>query len=103
MAVRSTTGKTSPGNYTIIPSAKKWVFHAIYRLAFLSLYGEHICLLNRWAITDEEDAEYHSFETHMKCSAPQLLCYARFMQYGNLLKETYIICYRLKNQQLESW
>ncbi len=63
MAVRSPTGKTFSGNYTIIPSAKKWVFHAIYRLAFLSLYGEHICLLNWLVITDEEDAEYRSFET----------------------------------------
>jgi hypothetical protein len=62
MAVRSPTGKTFPGNYTIIPSAKKWVFHAIYRLAFLSLYGEHICLLNQLVITDEEDAEYCSFD-----------------------------------------
>ncbi len=63
MAVCSPTVKTFPGNYTIIPSAKKWVFHAIYRLAFLSLYGEHICLLNQLVITDEEDAEYCSFET----------------------------------------
>jgi hypothetical protein len=46
MAVRSPSGKTFPGNFTIIPSAKKWVFHVIYRLAFLSLYGEHIRLLN---------------------------------------------------------
>jgi hypothetical protein len=46
MAVRSPSGKTFPGNFTIIPSANKWVFHAIYRLAFLSLYGEHICSLN---------------------------------------------------------
>ncbi len=63
MAVHSPTGKTILGNYTIIPSAKKWVFHAIYRLAFLSLYGEHICSLNCLVITDEEDAEYCSFET----------------------------------------
>ena len=63
LAVRSPTGKEFPGNYTIIPSAKKWVFHAIYCLAFLSLYCEHICLLNQLVITDEEDAEYHSFET----------------------------------------
>ncbi len=64
MAVCSPTGKTFPGNFTIIPSAKKWVFHAtIYCLAFLSLYGEHICLLNQLVITDEEYAEYHSFET----------------------------------------
>jgi hypothetical protein len=46
MAVHSPTGKTFPGNFTIIPSAKKWVCHAIHCLAFLSLYGEHICLLN---------------------------------------------------------
>jgi hypothetical protein len=63
MAVRSHTGKTFPGNFMIISSAKKWVFHAIYRLAFLSLYGEHICLLNRLVIMDEEEAEYCSFET----------------------------------------
>ncbi len=30
MAVCSPTGKTFPGNFTIIPSAKQWVFHAIY-------------------------------------------------------------------------
>jgi hypothetical protein len=63
MVVRSPSGKTFPGNFTIIPSAQKWVFHAIYCLAFLSLYGEHICLLNRLVVTDEEDAEYRSFET----------------------------------------
>jgi hypothetical protein len=79
MAVPFPTGKTFPGNYTIIPSAKKWVFHAIYRLAFLSLYGEHICLLNRLVITDEEDAEYHSFGTlilthEMFCSSTVMLC-----------------------------
>jgi hypothetical protein len=63
MAVCSPTGKTFPGNFTIIPSAKKWVFRAIYCLAFLSLYGEHICSLKQLVITDEEDAEYCSFET----------------------------------------
>jgi hypothetical protein len=63
MTVRSPSGKTFPGNFTIIPSAKKWVFHAIYCLAFLNLYGEHICLLNRLVIMDEEDAEYRFFET----------------------------------------
>ena len=62
MAIRTPTGRTFPGNFTIIPSAKKWVFHAIYRLAFLSLYGEQICSLNQLVLTDKEDAEYHSFE-----------------------------------------
>ena len=79
MAVRSPRDTTFPGNFTIIPSAKKWVFHAIYRLAFLSLYGEHICLLNWLVITDEEDAEYCSFETlifihEMFWSSTVMLC-----------------------------
>jgi hypothetical protein len=72
MTVCSPTGKTFPGNFTIIPSSKKWVFHAIYRLAFLSLYGEHICSLNRLVITDEEDAEYRTHE--MFCSSTVMLC-----------------------------
>jgi hypothetical protein len=79
MAVCSPTGKTFPGNFTIIPSAKKWVFHAIYCLAFLSLYGEHICSLNQLVITDEKDKEYRSFEslilTHeMFQSSTVMLC-----------------------------
>ncbi len=46
MAIRTPIGKIFPGNYTIIPSSKKWVFHSIFRLAFLSLYGEHVCSIN---------------------------------------------------------
>jgi hypothetical protein len=58
---------------------QKWVFHAIYFLAFLSLYGEHICSLNWLVIRDEEDAEYHSFETlilthEMFWSSTVMLC-----------------------------
>ena len=68
MAVRTPTGKTFPGNFTIIPSSKKWVFHAIYRLAFVTLYGEQICSLNRLVLTDEEEAEYRSFESLIKSS-----------------------------------
>jgi hypothetical protein len=63
MAVCFPTGKTFPRNFTNIPSAKKWVFHAMYCLSFLSLYGKHICSLNQIATMDEEDAEYCSFET----------------------------------------
>ncbi len=62
MAIRAPTGRTFPGNFTIILSSKKWVFHAIFRHAFLSLYGEFICSLNRFVLTNEEDAEYLSFE-----------------------------------------
>ena len=63
MAVRTPCGKTFPGNFTIIPSSKKWVFHAIFRLAFLELYGDEVCSMNRLVLTDEEDAEYGSFES----------------------------------------
>jgi hypothetical protein len=63
MAIRTPAGKTFPGNYTIIPSSKMWIFHSIFRLAFLNLYGEHICSMNRLVLTDKEDAEYRAFET----------------------------------------
>ncbi len=51
MAVRTLSGKTFPGNFSIIPSAKKWVFHAIFRLAFLELYGDEVCSMNRLVLT----------------------------------------------------
>jgi hypothetical protein len=60
IAIRTPTGRTFPGNFTIIPLAKKWVFHAVFRHAFLSLYGECVCSLNRLVLTDEEDAKYRS-------------------------------------------
>ena len=63
MAVRTPCGKTFPGNFSIIPSSKKWVFHAIFRLAFLQLYGNDICSMNWLVLTDEEDAEYRPFES----------------------------------------
>jgi hypothetical protein len=63
MAVRTPAGQTFPGNFAIIPSAKKWVFHAIFRLAFLELYGDEVCSMNCLVLTDEEDAEYRSFES----------------------------------------
>jgi hypothetical protein len=79
MAIRTPTGETFPVNYTIIPSSQKWVFHSIFRLAFLSLYGEHIFSMNRLVLTDEEDAEYPAFETMIAthdafCSSKVMLC-----------------------------
>jgi hypothetical protein len=79
MAIRTPTGITFPGNYTIIPSSKKRVFHSIFRLAFLSLYGEHVCSINRLVLTDEEDAEYRAFETMIAthdafCLSKVMLC-----------------------------
>jgi hypothetical protein len=63
MAIPTPSGKTFLDNFTIIPSAKKWVFHATYRIAFLGLYGEKTSSMNRLVLTDEEDAEYKSFES----------------------------------------
>jgi hypothetical protein len=79
MAIRTPTGKPFPGNYTIIPSSKKWVFHSKFYLAFLSLYGEHVCSMNQLVLTDEEDAEYPVFETMIAthdafCSSKVILC-----------------------------
>ena len=63
MAVRTPCGKKSPGNFLFIPSSKKWVFHAIFCLAFLEPYGDKVCSMNCLVLTDEEDAEYRSFES----------------------------------------
>jgi hypothetical protein len=60
MAIRTSIRRTFLENFTIIPSSKKWVFHAIFLHDFLSVYGELICSLNRIILTDEEDAEYRS-------------------------------------------
>jgi hypothetical protein len=42
MAARTPSGTTFPGNLTIIPSEQKWVFHAIYQLAFPHLYSSDV-------------------------------------------------------------
>ncbi len=79
MAIRAPTGKTFPGNYTIIQSSKKWVFQSIFRMAFLSLYGEHVCSMNQLVHANEEDVEYHAFETmiathYALCLSKVMLC-----------------------------
>jgi hypothetical protein len=62
MAVRTPRGKTFSGNFRIIASSKKWVFHAIFHLACLQLYGTGICSMNCLVLTDKEDTGYGSFE-----------------------------------------
>ena len=66
MAVRTPSGTTLPGNLTIIPSQQKWVFHAIYQLAFPHLYSSDVCSRNRLVLTDKDDAEYKSFESDIE-------------------------------------
>ena len=63
MAVRTPSGRTLPGNLAIIPSEQSWVFHAIYQYAFPHLYSSEVCSRNRLVLTDEDEAEYRSFES----------------------------------------
>ncbi len=63
MAVRTPIGTTLPGNFNIVPSEQKWVFHAIYQLVFPHLYSSEVCSRNRLVLTDEDDAECKSFES----------------------------------------
>ena len=63
VAVRSASGDTVPVNMTIIPSAQKWVFDTIYKLAFPYLYSPNICKMNRMVLTDEDESEYRPFQS----------------------------------------
>ena len=90
MAVRNPSGTTLPGNLTIIPSEQKWVFHAIYQYAFPFLYSPVICSRNRVVLTDEDDAEYRSFEAvikSMKEFKKSTVMLVHFMAFGWLLKK----------------
>ncbi len=61
MAIQTPCGKTFPGNFSIILSLKKWVFHTTFRLAFLQLWKwdllHELFSINQWG-----RAEYRSFE-----------------------------------------
>jgi hypothetical protein len=63
MAVCSAREDTLPGSLTIIPSAQKWVFHAIYQHAFPHLYSYEVCSQNRLVLTDEGTSQFKSFES----------------------------------------
>jgi hypothetical protein len=68
MAVQTSSGNTLPGILTITPSEQKWVFHAIYQLAFPELYSNEVCSHNRVVITDVDEAEYRSFKSVIETS-----------------------------------
>ncbi len=63
MAVHSAIGDTLPGNLTIIPSAQKWVFHAIYQHVFSHLYSSEVCSRNRPVLTEEDTSQFKPFES----------------------------------------
>ncbi len=62
-AFRSASGDILPVNLTIIASAQKWVFNAIYQLAFPSLYSSNVCSMNRLVLTGKDEAEYALFQS----------------------------------------
>jgi len=62
LAIRTPHGITYPGNFTFLPSGKRWVFECIYRYAFIALFGSETCSRNRLALFDEDNAEYGPFE-----------------------------------------
>jgi len=62
MAIRTPAGKTFPGNLTVIPSGRRWVFSTIYQFAFVQLYGELTCSRNRLVLSDEDNCQYGPFE-----------------------------------------
>jgi hypothetical protein len=68
MAVWTSNGKTLLGNLTMIPSEQKWVFHAIYELAFPELYSNEVCSQKLVVISDEDEAEYWLFESVIETS-----------------------------------
>jgi hypothetical protein len=79
MAVHTLSSTTLPGNLTIVPSEQKWVFHAIYQLVFPHVYSSEVCSRNRLVLTDEDDAEYKSFESVIEtveefCKSKVMLC-----------------------------
>ena len=91
MAVRNPTPPTFPGNLTIIPSGKRWVFLCIYKLAFIGLYGEITCSRIRLYLTDEDKSEMEPMENLIatdKVFSKTKTDYVYFMVYGNLSRNT---------------
>jgi hypothetical protein len=98
MAVRTPCEKTFPGNFTIIPSSKKWVFHALFHLTFLELYGDEVCSMNCLVLTDEEDAEYGSFKsliaTNEKFKKSNVMLCIFHAKWQPLKRDIYPLCPR---------
>lgn len=62
MAIRTVSGRTFPGNLTVVPSGCRWVFMCLYKLAFVALYTRRTCSRNRLYLTDDDNAEYGPYE-----------------------------------------
>ena len=56
--VKDASGEVFIGNATLIPSQQRWVFHYIYRLCFLALYGKDTISKIRLFLTDDDISEH---------------------------------------------
>jgi hypothetical protein len=56
--VKDSSGKTYPGNITIVPSEKSWVFGCIFEHAFCQLYGKATLLMTQLCLTDDDRSEH---------------------------------------------
>jgi hypothetical protein len=66
MVVKDANGEAYPGNATVIPSGKRWVFQKIYQSFFIHLYGEETIRRNRLALTDDDLSEHGPFDNCIK-------------------------------------
>ena len=79
MAIRTPYGKTFPGNLTVIPSGQRWVFHCIYKMVFVALYGDLTCSRNRLAICDEDVSEYLPYKNLIEIETTDTFKKSRLM------------------------
>ena len=66
MAIRTPIKKTFPGNLTVIPSGRTWVFLCLFKIAFVPLYGTVTCSRNRLSLFDEDECSYKPMDTLSK-------------------------------------
>ena len=61
--VKDASGECCIGNATLIPSQQRWVFHHIYKICFLALYGEVTVSRIRLFLTDDDISEHSPLDS----------------------------------------
>ena len=79
MVVKDASGEAFPGNITMVPSGKRWVFQKIYQKFFLRLYGKLTISRNCLALTDDDISEHGPFDNCINtmdcyCRSRHMLC-----------------------------
>ena len=73
MVVKDASGEAFPGNATVVPCGKRWVFQKIYQSFFIHLYGVDTISRNRLALTDDDLSAHGPFDNCIKT----MQCYRR--------------------------